>query len=69
MNREIMTVIAAKFRVGRVFSHIRRCLIANDGNPMLISQLLAWCYPRTHARIPPLPTSPPNGGEVAAANE
>jgi hypothetical protein len=35
-------VIADKSRVGRVFRQIRRCLIANDGKPVLIRQLLDY---------------------------
>ena len=42
-----MTVIAAENRTGRVFRQIRRCLIANAGEPVVISQLLDWCYPRS----------------------
>jgi hypothetical protein len=32
-----MTVIAAKYRAGRVFRQVRRCLVANDGNPVLVA--------------------------------
>jgi hypothetical protein len=41
-----MTVIATKFRVGRVFRQIRRCLVANDGKPVLMAQILEHAYPR-----------------------
>jgi hypothetical protein len=41
-----MTVIAATNRAGRVFRQVRRCLVANDGKPVVIAQLLAYCYPR-----------------------
>ena len=40
-----MTIIAAERRVGRVFRQIRRCLIANGGKPVLIGDLLDYCYP------------------------
>jgi hypothetical protein len=45
-----MTVIAAKKRVGRVCQQVRRCLIAHGGEPVLIGDLLDYCYPgsRTH---------------------
>jgi hypothetical protein len=39
-----MTVIADKFRIGRVQRQVRRALIAK-GAPVSIQDLLAWCYP------------------------
>ena len=47
-----MTAIAAKFRTGRVFRQVRRCLVANDGNPVLMAQLLDHCFPRTAGKHP-----------------
>jgi hypothetical protein len=32
---------------GRIFRGVRRCLIAADGKPVLIGQLLDYCYPRS----------------------
>jgi hypothetical protein len=46
-----MTVIAAKYRAGRVFRQIRRCLVANAGKPVLVAQLLEHCYPRAARQI------------------
>jgi hypothetical protein len=44
-----MTVIAAEKRVGRVCQQIRQCLIAHDGEPVLIGDLLDYCYPGSRA--------------------
>ena len=47
-----MTVIAAKYRVGRVFRQIRRCLVARDGKPVLMAELLDYAFPRAGGRHP-----------------
>jgi hypothetical protein len=44
MDRTHMRAIAAKVRVGRVCRQIRRCLIAHNGRPVLINDLLDYCY-------------------------
>ena len=47
-----MTVIATEFRVGRVFRQIRRCLVAADGKPVLMAQILEHAYPRADGKHP-----------------
>lgn len=44
-----MPTIEAERRLGRVFKLIRRCLVAHGGKPVLIGDLLDYCYPGLRA--------------------
>jgi hypothetical protein len=41
-----MLVIAALPRTGRLRRQIARAFIANDFRPLMMGDLLPWCYPR-----------------------
>jgi len=48
------SVIADKYRIGRIQRQLRGAMIAAGGKPLGISDLLVWCYPATkqHPRWP-----------------